>query len=113
MRSVPATEHTHRFLAMIDPETLEQMRARGGTWASYQNHDASSRLYGHRQFLQVGPGCTHAVPPEHMPDTSLGFGWRYLFEGLVDLVAGVVHPSDREDAVRVLSSLGLAQQKAG
>ena len=56
----------------------------------YQSHDMSSRSLGDLQFLKCGPGCTLEAPPERMPDTSAGLGWRYLLVGEVDLETGAI-----------------------
>jgi hypothetical protein len=77
----------------IEPEPLELMRKRSGTWAAYQNQDLSSRSAGHLQFLQYGEGRTYVTPPTRMPDTTV-LGWRYMFAGLVDLENGTVMPKE-------------------
>lgn len=75
----------------VDPEALANMRARGGTWAAYQNVAFDSAAFGQLQFLRVGVGCTYVVPPPAYPtDTLMGLGWRYRFIGYVDLATGVV-----------------------
>lgn len=87
--------HSHRrgsrMTLTIEPEPLAQMRERGGTWYAYQNQDMSHSDLGRVAFLQVGEQCTHQTPPPHYPDTrSVGFGWRYLRVGPVDLENGAV-----------------------
>jgi hypothetical protein len=72
-------------------EALATMRERGGRWYVYQSHDMSSRSLGDLQFLKCGPGCTLEAPPERMPDTSAGLGWRYLLVGEVDLETGAIN----------------------
>lgn len=74
----------------VHDEALAQMDQRGGTWAAYENHDLGSGQVGHLQFIKYGPGCTFATPPEKCPDTSVGFGWRYVFVGVVDLATGTI-----------------------
>lgn len=61
----------------IDSEVLGVMRRRGGLWYVYQNVAFDSYNLGHLQFLQCGAGCTYDKPPEYMPDTQHGLGWRY------------------------------------
>jgi len=75
----------------IDPDALEQMRARGGSWAAYRNQAMDSRGLGHRQFIKFGPGCTLLTPPERAPDTpTCGVGWKYVLEGVVNLETGAI-----------------------
>jgi len=62
----------------------------GQTWFVYQSHDMSSVTLGHLQFLCCGPGCTFADPPQRMPDSHLGIGWRYLLVGKVDFETGQI-----------------------
>jgi hypothetical protein len=70
---------------------LDVMRDKGGTWAAYQRRVLGEKEYGHLQFLEVGPGCTYAEPPEQYPvDTDWCLGWRYRYIGLVDLVTGAI-----------------------
>lgn len=74
-----------------DPEALAQMKERGGTWAAYRNADMGHSQCGHLQFLRFGVGCTHEVPPATMPDTAwMGLGWRYRYEGKVNLETGEI-----------------------
>jgi|GEM_PF-2780447 len=79
-----------------EPEALADMRERveeGQFWAAYQNHDMSHGLLGHLQFLCCGKGCTFQDAPKRMPDTKVGFGWRYVPVGIVDLDTGeIVNP---------------------
>jgi hypothetical protein len=75
----------------VHPESLRQIRERGGTWAAYQNHAMDSAGLGHLQFLRYGVGCTFAAPPDSYPaDTVSGAGWRYLLVGFVDLSTGQI-----------------------
>ena len=74
--------------ARPEPESLQQMRERGGRWAAYQNHDMGSAELGHLRFVKVGPGCTLATPPERHPDTPSVIGWRYLYVGMVNTETG-------------------------
>jgi len=74
--------------AEIAPEPLDQLRARGGTWAVYQNVAMDSAAFGHVQYIKYGPGCTFERPPEKCPDTSAGLGWKYKHVGFVDLAQG-------------------------
>ncbi len=74
----------------IEAATLHTLRERGGTWAVYQNVALDSANCGHITFLKFGPGCTHESPPEHMPDTSAGLGWKYRHVGYVDLKNGEI-----------------------
>ncbi len=73
---------------IIHPESLEQMRQQGGTWAVYQNHDLSSKDICHLKFLKFGPECTFCSPPEHFPANTISHGWIYVFVGTVDLNTG-------------------------
>ena len=75
------------------PEALEQMRKQVGTesaWYAYQNHDLGHPDIGGLQFLHCGGFCTYANPPEKMPDSHLGIGWRYLLVGKVNLETGEI-----------------------
>lgn len=72
------------------PEALAQMREGGGDWYAYQSHDMSSSTLGQLQFLQCGPGRTFETPPERMPDSHLGIGWRYSLCGRVNLETGEI-----------------------
>jgi hypothetical protein len=74
----------------IDPKGLASMRERGGEWFAYRNCDLSSADVGRLQFLRCGAGCSNLAPPKTMPDTDAGLGWRYTFEGEVDLATGLV-----------------------
>jgi len=69
----------------IDPNTVAEMKSRGGTWAVYENHALDSANVGHLQFLKVGEGCTYKDPPKQYPvDTEHGTGWRYQYIGMLD-----------------------------
>lgn len=79
----------------IDLAMLEVLRARGvapeQAWAAYRNRALDSSLAGHLQFLLVGKSCTYLNPPKSYPaDTEYGMGWRYLFDGFVDLETGAI-----------------------
>lgn len=74
----------------ISSEALETMRSRGGDWFAFQSHDMSSATLGDLQFLQCGPECTYKTPPERMPDTQHGLGWRFLLVGKVNLESGEI-----------------------
>lgn len=82
----------------VPPSVLRQMVAGAAgdsdcRWIAYRNADLGSPLAGHRQFLRVGPRCTYAMPPLAYPaDTPFGMGFRYLREGVVDLLKGEVVP---------------------
>ena len=62
----------------------------GQAWFAYQNHALDSMNLGHLQFLCCGPDCTFEKPPERMPDSHLGIGWRYLLVGTVNLETGEI-----------------------
>jgi len=79
----------------ISPEALTTMRERGGDWFAYQSHDMSSRTLGDLQFLQCGEGRTYITPPERMPDTQHGLGWRYVLVGKVNLETGTIEEATR------------------
>lgn len=69
----------------IDPNTVAEMKSRGGTWAVYENHALDSATAGHLQFLKVGEGCTYKDPPKSYPkDNEYGMGWRYVYIGMLD-----------------------------
>lgn len=82
----------------IDHDTLKTLQQRGGTWAVYQNVVLDSAMVGHVTFLKFGPGCTYEAPPEHMPDTAAGLGWKYRHVGFVDLNSGRVVDQTRAAA---------------
>jgi hypothetical protein len=76
-----------------DPAMLQILRERlkpGQSWFAYQNHAMDSASLGHLQFLCCGPGCTFAEPPQRMPDSHLGIGWKYLLVGKVNLESGEI-----------------------
>ena len=74
----------------IDENQLMVMRARGGTWACYENKALDSASVGDRIYIKYGPGCTFEAPPPHAPDGPYGTGWKYFFVGSVNLEKGVV-----------------------
>lgn len=79
----------------VAPEALQAMREALKTypkarWAAFQNMAMDSASFGHLQFLAIGPTNTYKVPPQRMPDTQAGTGWKYLFAGWVDLETGEV-----------------------
>lgn len=75
----------------IDPGPLAEMRALGGNWYAYQNHDLGHPEAGRIAFLKYGEDCGCATPPPHYPDTpEIGLGWRYLPIGQVDLDAAEI-----------------------
>lgn len=64
--------------ADIDPEALQQMEERGGTWFAYRNEAMDSANCGHLKFLKCGPGCTSETPPTRLPDGPDGaINWPY------------------------------------
>ena len=74
-----------------DPAVLTILRERlkpGQTWWVFQNHALDSVGLGDCKFLCCGPGCTFEQPPQRMPDSHLGIGWRYLLVGTVNLETG-------------------------
>jgi hypothetical protein len=76
----------------------------GQTWFAYQNHAMDSASLGLLQFLCCGPGCTFTEPPQRMPDSHLGIGWRYLLVGKVDFETGqIVECPMRSNGPRVLN----------
>ncbi len=74
----------------IDPSTLAAIKQRGGAWAAFQNVALDSSELGAVQFLRYGPECTFKAPPEALPDTRSGVGWRFRHVGFVDLTAGKI-----------------------
>ena len=82
---------------VVDADALAIMRARGGSWAAYQNVALDSKMCGHCQFLKVGEGCTFVKPPDAYPsDTVYGPGWKYLYLGMVNLETGIIDVDERE-----------------
>lgn len=79
--------------AKPEPETLQSMRERGGTWAAYQAMALDSVVLGHMKFLQVGPTNTFQQAPTRMLDMPGKINWRYLFVGYVDLPTGEINDS--------------------
>lgn len=78
---------------VVDPEVMKILRERGGSWACYRNQAMDSGNLGHRQYLRFGEGATHKDPPKAYPaDTASGMGWRYQFEGVVDVATGKIVP---------------------
>jgi hypothetical protein len=76
-----------------DPAVLQILRERlklGQQWFAYQNHAMDSESLGEIQFLCCGPDCTFAEPPQRMPDSHLGVGWKYLLVGTVNLETGEI-----------------------
>ena len=64
--------------ADIDPEALQQMEERGGSWFAYRNEAGDSSQCGHLKFLKCGPGCTYETPPTKLPDGPDGaINWPY------------------------------------
>lgn len=90
----------------LNAETLGQMRRFSDAtphtrWAAYRNADLGHPDLGHLRFLATGPGCTFKDAPACYPDTPQhGIGWRYTFEGYLDLETGEIakeeHPSIAE-----------------
>jgi hypothetical protein len=83
-----------------DAEALEQMRKaeynhEDTRWAAYQNVALDSIDVGRLQFLAIGPQNTFKEPPQRMPDSQHGLGWRYMFVGWVDLETGDVERAER------------------
>ena len=79
--------------AQPDPAVLAILRQRlkpGQAWFAYQNHAMDSASLGDLQFLCCGPGCTFTEPPQRMPDTQHGLGWRYVLVGKVNLETGKI-----------------------
>jgi len=83
-----AGESVEELQARIAPESLVTMQERGGTWFAYRNEDLGHPECGHLQFLSCGPGCSHEIPPEQMPDTPTGLGWRYRLVSTTPVVGG-------------------------
>jgi hypothetical protein len=74
----------------VSPDALRKMRELGGRFAAYQNIDLSSSGLGHMEFLKFGGNCTFKSPPEKMPDTRYGLGWRYWLVGEVNIENGTI-----------------------
>lgn len=81
-------------LAMLQTASKAYPEAR---WAAYQNMALDSASCGHIQFLAIGPTNTYKHPPERMPDTQAGTGWKYCFLGWVDLMTGDIKEERYED----------------
>jgi len=65
-------------------------------WAAYQNQALDSASCGHVQFLAIGPQNTFKEPPEQLPDTKHGMGWKYRFVGWVNLETGSVEKEEKD-----------------
>jgi len=79
----------------IQSDTLNKMKESSYNydstrWAAYQNLALDSASAGHIQFLAIGPENTFKEPPKHLPDTTHGLGWKYLFQGWIDLETGEI-----------------------
>ena len=74
----------------IHPQTFAAISRRGGKWAAYQCVALDSSQLGAVQFLKYGPDCTFKAPPEAMPDTPAGIGWKFRHVGFVDLASGQI-----------------------
>ncbi len=76
-------------MGIVEEETLETLRSRtlleGDQWAVYQNEALDSSNRGHVVCLLVGPTRTHQTPPPHLPDGAHGPGWKYTYQGPLDL----------------------------
>ena len=81
----------------IHPDSLQQMRDRGGTWYAFQNHELGHSHVGALQFLQCGEGRTYTTPPARMPDTARAINWRYILVGRVDLETGAITPIEEQN----------------
>lgn len=82
----------------VDPGALRQMKDSplhfdSTRWAVYENQALDSANVGHLQFLAIGPRNTFQKPPDRLPDTQKGIGWRYWFIGWVDLTSGEIKPA--------------------
>jgi hypothetical protein len=58
--------------------------------AVYTNVAMDSHSLGHQIAMAVGPDQTHKTPPKCAPDGPHGLGWKYLFDGYMNLETGVV-----------------------
>ena len=76
-------------MGIIEEEALKDFRSRtlpeGDYWAVYQNMAMDSFNRGHVICLLVGPTRTHQTPPPHLPDGAHGPGWKYAYQGMLDL----------------------------
>lgn len=84
---------------IVPDEPLAQMRATSlkhpglGEWYAYTNQALDSASLGETRYLRCGPGCTFKLPPERHPDVPGPdgvIGWKYVLEGVVDLVTGTI-----------------------
>lgn len=85
---MPVAAHTTE--RVVTEETCERLKELGGTWYAYRNDVLDSEYAGHVQCLKVGADCTHKTPPEHMPDSAFGLGWKWRLLGLIDPATGSV-----------------------
>lgn len=60
-------------------------------WAAYRNVAMDSATFGHLQYLAVGPQNTHKEKPRELP---VPCGWKYRFEGWVDMETGEVYEQE-------------------
>jgi hypothetical protein len=67
-----------------EPETIQALKDRGGTWGVYTNQAFDHSQFGHKKFLRYGEGCTFAEPPKRMPDTDKEINWAYQLVGTID-----------------------------
>jgi len=82
-----------------EPESLKQMRERGGSWAAYCNMDLGHPELGHLKFIKWGKGCTFAEPPKpQLPDFPTAINWRYQYVGEVNLETGEVEEHGKREA---------------
>ena len=82
----------------INRQTFEAIRQRGGHWAAYQCLALDNSQLGAVQFLKYGQDCTFKAPPEAMPDTPAGIGWKFRHVGYVDLDAGKIVATEPKGA---------------
>ncbi len=59
-------------------------------WATYVNQDLGHRDCGRQVYVAIGPQNTWKKPENTAPDGPWGLGWRYYFEGWLNLETGEV-----------------------
>lgn len=86
----------------VEADQLELLRSRvryhDDIWFGYENQVMDSSTRGELQFLLVGTARTHKTPPNCMPDTSMGTGWKWRLIGSVNLRTGAVTPMEKDEA---------------
>jgi len=83
----------HSRGSQAEREPLQEIRAKGGTWAVYQNQDPEHHNFLHLAFMRYGDGTPFTAPPRTYPsdkNPTMGPGRRYLHVGCLDLNTGEI-----------------------